>query len=782
MKKISILFLFIFLASIYSFAQQHVVLHPSVIAKAVYFDVSPPLRDLPPSALTKADMTWKDGVVKNRLYPFGYPNYNSGVADPIRRDKSGMVPTDTTIQNFDGTGGNGSLCPPDTYGEVGASHYFEVVNCQYAVYDKNGVKLMGPTNNSNVWNGMPHNENDGDGTINYDEVHDRWIFSQFSVPSAPYGPGYQMVAVSQTNDPTGSWYRYQFQFNDMNDYPKLGVWPDGIYMSFNQFNGNFQGPAAVAMEYNKMLTGDPDAQMVVFTLPASVYCIMPADCDGAFPPAGTPEYFMDVYSSPQIKVWEFQVDWTTPSNSTFTQKTSVPITPFTGTISGGIPQKGTGVKLDPLAGRLMYRLQFRKFNDHWSIVGNFTVNADGSGLAGIRWFELRSTGTDWSLYQEGTFSPDNNCRWMGSVAMDSTGNMALGYSVSSSTVFPSIRYTGRMNGDPLGEMTLGEMGIINGGGSQTNTWSGSPSRWGDYSGMSIDPTVAKKFWYTQEYYSTSSQANWKTRIASFSFANIFMLSASASPQSICTGGSSTLDAGATGGSGTYTYSWTSIPAGFTSTQANPVVSPTANTQYVCAVNDGTQTKHDTTQVGVHAEPTAFAGNDTTYAITLPLYPAQGHATDYSSVKWTTAGDGWFSADTVLTPLYHTGWQERAAGLLTLTLTAYPIPTCTNAASDDINVTFSPAVGISEITGTNFDISLFPNPAQGTCRLTIQNLQENQATVTILDMTGRQVYSDVVAGPQKSAVKNLDLRNMGKGIYFVRVRTDSGSRTEKMIVQ
>jgi hypothetical protein len=734
-------------------------------------------------------MTWKDGVVKNFLHPIRpgeNPVNNPFETDPIRQSNFGMTYLDTTIQNFDGLSGDGSLCPPDTYGEVGASHFYDVVNCKYAIYDKTGVKIFGPASNSSVWSGMPNNSNDGDATVNYDEVNDRWVFSQFSLPTFPNGPFYQMIAVSQTPDPTGSWYRYQFQFASMGDYPKLAIWPDGIYMSQNRFSSgstSYQGTAAVAFEYAKMLTGDAGAQMVLFTLPSSnpAYCLLPADCDGEYPPAGTPEYFAYIHDSPdQVVIYEFHTDWTTPANSTYTQVSTIPISSFNGSISG-IPQKGTSVMLDDLSGRLMYRLPFRKFTDHWSMVCNATVNV-GSGLAGIRWMELRSTGTTWSLYQEGTYSPDGNCRWMGSIAMDNVGNMALGYSVSSSTLFPSIRYTGRLDGDPLGTMTLGEMGIMNGGGSQTNTWSGSPSRWGDYSGMTVDPSENGKFWYTQEYYQTTSQANWKTRIGSFSFANIFQVHSSATPPNICLGGSSQLDAGATGGSGTYTYSWTSIPAGFTSTIPDPVVNPTLTTQYVCAVNDGTQTKRDTTQVEVHPEPTSFAGDDANYSITLTLFPVAGVATDYDSVKWTTQGDGYFNIDTIPNSLYYTGWQERMAGTFTLTFTVYPIPPCASPASDDITVTFSPSVAIEDNLQAAFSISLYPNPAQNSCMLTIRNLQDQQADVTLTDMAGRQVWSDVVTGPQKSMGKRIDLSKTAKGVYFIKVKTDSGTKTQKLIVQ
>jgi hypothetical protein len=368
----------------------------------------------------------------------------------------------------------------------------------------------------------------------------------------------------------------------MGDYPKFGVWVDGYYMSVNRFSSgtsNYIGTGAVAFERNKLLTGDPTAQSVELTLSAGdyAYCVLPSTCEGPFPPVGTPNYFAYHNNGPnEIRITEFHVDWTTPSSSSYTLVSSLPVNSFSGVISGGISQPGTSRKLDPLAGRFMFSLPFRKFSDHWSIVACATVNM-GSSVAGIRWYELRTDGASpWSVYQQGTYSPDNNSRWMGSINIDQYGNMALGYSISSTTVYPSIRYTGRLDGDPLGQMTIGEKGIIIGGGSQTQ--SGSPARWGDYSAMMVDPSQTGIFWYTQQYYQTSSADGWRTRIASFSFLQVH---ATATPSTICVGDSTQLGATALGGSGTYTYSWTSLPAGFTSNLQNPFASPAVNTKYIC---------------------------------------------------------------------------------------------------------------------------------------------------------------------------------------------------------
>ena len=253
--------------------------------------------------------------------------------------------TDTTIANFEGLGG-GAYIPPDTHGDIGPDHYFQVVNASYAIFSKGGVKVFGPAPNSSVWNGMPNNTNSGDAVVLYDETADRWLFSQFSLPNSMAGPFFMMIAVSQTPDPTGSWYRYEYEFSYMPDYPKFGVWVDGYYLSVNRFSagaGNYIGTVAAAFDRNLMLAGDPDAQMILFNLSSNneAYSMLPSDCDGVFPPNGTPNYFTYEYngSPSHLGILEFHADWTTPSNSTFGNLLSLPVNTFNPNIGNGIPRR-----------------------------------------------------------------------------------------------------------------------------------------------------------------------------------------------------------------------------------------------------------------------------------------------------------------------------------------------------------------------------------------------------------------------------------------------------------
>jgi hypothetical protein len=294
---------------------------------------------------------------------------------------------------------------------------------------------------------------------------------------------------------------------------------------FNQGTLSWGGQGVMVFERDRMLRGQP-ARMVgfdLFSVNPGFGGMLPSDLDGVRPPpASSPNYFVEMWDNAwgggfpdSLHIFEFDVDWNNPPASTFTGPTVLNTAPFDSNMCGGsrncIPQPGTAQKVDAIADRLMYRLQYRNFGTHETLVVNHTVDAGGDH-AGIRWYEVRDPGGTPSIRQQGTYAPDSNHRWMGSIAMDGNGNMALGYSVSSTTVSPSVGYVGRLAGDPLGTLPQGEAALILGSGSQTGA-----NRWGDYSTMSVDPMDSCTFWYTQEYYQTSSSRGWQTRIGSFTF-------------------------------------------------------------------------------------------------------------------------------------------------------------------------------------------------------------------------------------------------------------------------
>lgn len=666
------------------------VLRPSSVSKAVYFDVSPPLRDMVPIPPEMADRTWKTGIVKNFL-GLRQPDTTPVVDEVVQRFMGKWISAGIGV-NINGIGNINGVMPPDTDGDVGPNHYFQMINLSFQIFNKNGVSLYGPAANSTIWNGFTgpwSGTNDGDPIVLYDEYANRWIASQFALPNYPNGPFWELVAVSTTPDPTGSWYRYAFQFADMPDYPKLGVWHNAYLLTVNRFSSGtttYKGVGAYALERSKMLIGDPNAGIISFTFSASAepYSMLPADADGPAPPANEPAYFAYKKDPNKLVIYKMNIDWTNPAASTFQQDVSLTVASYSASISG-IPQPGTTRKLDAITDRLMFRLQYRNFGTHASMVTNHTVSVNG--VAGVRWYEVRKTGSaPWTLYQQGTYAPDNHNRWMGSIAMDGFGNIALGYSVSSSTVYPSIRYTGRMANDPLGQMTIQETEIVAGGGSQTGGLVGN-GRWGDYSAMTVDPSAPSTFWYTTEYMQTTSSQGWKTRIASFSFDAVFMANLSVSANPICLGDSTQLNASPTGGTGIYSYYWTSNPPGFTATRPNPWVKPTDTTTYICRIISGTDTIWDSLTVYVNMPPQITAGPDT--IVCEGPVQLNGIAQYTSGVMWTTTGDGAFTVATIPNPIYFPGPGDISNGQVQLIFSAMASAPCQGMVSDTLNLLISP---------------------------------------------------------------------------------------------
>jgi hypothetical protein len=431
----------------------------------------------------------------------------------------------STGLNFNGIGFPGVACncaPPDTNGEVGLTQYAQIVNEGLQVFNKStGASVLGPVGISTLWTGFGgvcENNGSGDPVLLYDQLADRWVVSQFAGVSVPTD---ECVAVSTTSDATGSYHRYAFHLgSNFFDYPKLGVWPDAYYMAMNVFNSQgsaFLGPQPFAFNRTAMLTGSAASFVTTgITGGSSEDPYLPADLDGkTLPPAGAPNTFVEFPNGGVYKLFHFHADFAVPANSTFTLFASPPVAGFTAlcpTTRNCVPQSGTTTKLDGIGDRLMFRATYRNAGDHESLVANYTVSS--GGVAGVRWLELRNVSFGpVTLFQESTYQPDTTWRWMGSAAMDANGNLALGFSASSASIFPQIRYAGRLATDPLNTLAQGEATLFAGTGSQT----GTGNRWGDYSALTVDPVDDCTFWYTTEYYSTTSQFNWRTRIGTFKF-------------------------------------------------------------------------------------------------------------------------------------------------------------------------------------------------------------------------------------------------------------------------
>src|ERR1700682_2222937 len=596
----------------------------------VKHDESPALRDIPPAPQIAGTRNERENP---RLpHPPG-PNQIDTVVQSSPFAPLALAAPSPGL-NFDGVGiGFGSyvVCcaPPDTNGSVGPNHYVQLVNLDLAVFNKSGALLHGPVPINTIWSlfgGGCQNNNDGDPIVLYDKIADRWLISQFSVTTIPY---LQCVAISTTPDPTGSYYRYAFNYgNNFPDYPKVGVWPDAYYSTFNMFNSAgtaFLGADVCAWDRSKMLVGAAATQQC-FQLSPTWGGLLPSDFDGTTPPpSGSPNYLVGLdapAASTLLQYWKFHVDWTTPANTTFTGPTALTVVGYTNscsTLARGdcIPQGGGGTNLESLADRIMYRFAYRNLGDHEALVVNHTIEV-GSGTslhAGVRWYELRPDAShNLSVFQQSTYAPDADWRWMGSAAMDKSGNIAMGYSVSSSSLFPQIHFTGRLAGDPAGSISQGENIIINGTGAQN----GGLARWGDYSSMSVDPVDDCTFWYTNEYLKASGSFNWSTRIASFKFPNCtppvpdYSLSATPSSRSVVQGAGTSYTVTVTPSGGftaTVTFSVSGLPAG---------AAATFNPTSVAGSGSSTMSVHTATTTPTRSYPLTITGTSGTLTHTTPV--------------------------------------------------------------------------------------------------------------------------------------------------------------------
>jgi hypothetical protein len=455
------------------------------------------------------------------------------------------------ISADDAAGVAGRFAPPDTVGDVGPNHFVQAVNTVVRVFDKSGNPLSNLVSLGTFFNplGSGCNGQFGDPIVLYDSLADRWLISQFGLPSGFQPPFHQCIGISQTPDPTGAFYLYDFVMpNKVNDYPHFGVWPDAYYMSDNQFaigGASYAGAGFLAFDRAKMLVGDQTATYIYFdyfAIDPNAGGMLPSDVDGlTAPPPGTPNLFFefraDEFGDPfdALRLYEFHADFATPGNSTLTVRPDLAVAAFDArspnsraTVEQPSPA-GSSDYVDAIADRMMFRVAYRTLaGGVQSFACNWTVNVSGVNptgastyQAGIRFTELRrDAGTgDVTIQNQVTYAPGagNGATgrnvWMGSAAQDYQGNSAVGFSASSTTLFPSLLWAGRLAGDPADTLNQGEAMVFAGVGSQL----GSGNRWGDYSALTVDPSDDCTFFYTQEYYANSNSFDWATRVATFAY-------------------------------------------------------------------------------------------------------------------------------------------------------------------------------------------------------------------------------------------------------------------------
>jgi hypothetical protein len=505
------------------------------VTAAVRHDTSAPL-----SELALGDVVKVPGRIMQEPGRHALP-HRSSLADPVVQSATPIPPRARITHNYTGIG-NGfdptyavEAIPPDTVGAVGRTQYVQWVNSSFAVLDKaTGKHLLGPVPGNTLFKGFGgecEKRNDGDPLVNYDRQARRWVLQQFAVTDGYY----ECVAVSTSDNALGSYHRYAFTYKAMNDYPKAGVWSHSYVATYNMFSGE-SGPKVCAFDRRAMLAGRPAAQQCL-QLPGTVAPLLPADVDGPRFPSMNEDVPLlglgDVEGSPGLHSYSFHVDWSRPARTRLVGPTPVhaaAYNPACGLLYEAAarnaapcaPQPLTGlvgqvaiVGLDVLSDRPMFRLAWRRFADgHDAMVVNHAVDEMPTAAAGLRWYELRRTPrTGWAVRQQGSYVPDGDSRWMGSAAMDKRGGIGIGYSVSGPTLtFPSIRVTGRLASDPLGQLSE-ETHVVDGFGEQLTA--SNVARWGDYSAMSVDPVDDCTFWYTTEYMATVGVFDWSTKIVAF---------------------------------------------------------------------------------------------------------------------------------------------------------------------------------------------------------------------------------------------------------------------------
>jgi len=557
------------LASAKTGKNKTIVIYPSG------FSVSQPAADLP------VDLSYFPG--REMPEPRPRPNQQEAAGpwqleDPVLQKEVLPEVAATLGVNFDGIPSPGYV-PSDSNIAVSSNYIVETVNVDFAVYNKSGGTLAGPTSIFGLFAGLSGDCGSGtagDPIVLYDRAADRWVLSMIgnTYPST-YS---ECIAVSKTNNPTGAYYVYGYSFGSkLNDYPKLSTWAtadNSAYLAtYDIFSGsNFIGVDICGFDRAKLQAGNNTAALLCKMTPSSEFSYLPSDMDGPTPPVdGTPGLFISHHSgSPgTLYLRKLTLNFAT-ATATLSSPTSISVANYSNAChSSCVPQSGTSQLLDALGDLTMYRFAVRHFADHDRATLNYSV-VNGSSVA-VRWYELYDPAGAVTVNQQGTFAPDSTYRWMGSIAEDQDADIGLGYSASSSSLYPAVRFTGRLSTDALGTMES-EASILAGSGSQLPyTCMNGPcgNRWGDYTAMQVDPSDDCTFWYVDQYEPSNGDFNWHTRIASFKFSNcVFSISATPSSQTTYAGGGTTFTVTVSpvnGFTGTVALSVAGLPTGATGT-------------------------------------------------------------------------------------------------------------------------------------------------------------------------------------------------------------------------
>ena len=802
MKKKSILFIGLFLLPAFLFSQNNT----PRISKSVFFGKSKPLREttivLP-------------GIHKDKYesfeHKFSYPGMqvvNPADQAEIQQDY-GTIRSRGPVLNFEGVGNLNGIRPADPNGEPGPDHYLQSVNSSFAIWDKEGNLIFGPVDNQTLWESFPGSWEDdfwADPVFKYDHMADRWLVSSLSVDLVATDSHYTMLAVSVSPDPLGEYYCYAFEFEDFNDYPKVAIWPDGYYITYNMYEGSNPSPEAflyslvTVIDREAMLAGVAEVTMIEFEIPdpdTERFFPMAADMRGMNINDESPCYVITVDNHmPEdpwhlsLDVYEFQTDWQEPSNSVFDIVSQFDLGTFESmNLWGpGAPQKGSDINIITIPLYLMYPVTYRIFEDHVSMVCCQTV-WDGD-IHYIKWYELRKEDADWYMYQTGNYAPGDYHYFCPSISMNGNGDIAMGYTISNEDTYTCLKLTGRRAEDPPGTMTFEELSLYNGL-NYANTYLSyyDQNMWGDYAAMMVDPVDDSTFWFTHMYTKAiTSFGNWATRI--------FKINLSGEPASpFADAGNDTLTCNTpffttqgfaenyssivwtTGGDGNFIQN-NSLNASYLRGPGDMNNRQVTLTMHLTGYEPGMEAA-DSMILYINKDPEVYAGPDVTIN-SEDVVPLQGEVNFAYEYFWTTMGDGSFTDSTLLDPIYTPGPEDIISEAVTLVLTAKEVSPCTGSASDSLIVYISTA-GMDDVPGNRMILNLFPNPTAGIITLQAERVTNDQLTVQVVGGDGKVIFTGRFHPDNNNFEIQMDLSYLNPGIYFVRLQAANITKTTSILL-
>lgn len=778
------------------------------VKHAEFYGKSKAVRDM--KIVLPGEHTQDQQIIKNHM-PFGLDQLPENIPvhqNPVMQNKQGPLTCKGPLLNFEGVPNVNNGFPGDPNGDVSHDHYVQSVNSSFAVWDKNGNLIYGPVDYKTIWDGLPGPWTNYwwcDPVIKYDRMADRWIICSmaFNTSQTIF---YTMVAISTSSDPLGSYYCYGYSFDNMNDYPKLSIWPNGYYITYNIWDVTtelFLHSLATVIDREAMLSGGSSPTVIEYIVPGSdtdLYHPLPADYYGSEIPANIPGHIAFVCSHTPgnpfdltMDLYTFDPDWVTPLNSTFEQIFQFYIGEIDPMVNWGpgATQLNSGTNIITIPVYLMYPLSYRAFEDYESMVCSQTLWEDE--IHYIKWYELRKDEADWYIYQTGNYAPDNTHRYQPSIAINANGDMALGYTVSDESIFPSIRMTGRRLGDPLGEMTYQEVELFTGM-NYINTYQAyfDANRWGDYASMMVDPTDDTTFWFTNMYPTAETNlGNWATRIFKIDLSEDFeTVTVNAGNDTLICESDFVFVTNASA-QNYNSLLWTSNGDG------TFLVNNSLNAQYYRGGGDidngqvkltlhafGYETGAeavDSVIVYINQHPEVDAGDNATI-MEDESYTLQGAVEFSSNHAWGSSGDGNFNDPALLNAIYTPGADDIFTGEVDLTLTAFPMEACQLDGEDEMTLTISAYTGLNLTGQEELSLKISPNPTNSLVNITGSVGSDESINLHVIKNSGEIIFRGTFKSRSKQLNKQLDLSLLNNGIYYIRLSTITTTKTIKLLKQ